>query len=1251
MIQLEVTSASMAYTTNRQPHRSRRFGDFTEGAMQSRCQSFARIDVLDSGRPVLHETGTKKFTSGNIYRLTPVIVSRFAAGAVQAGSPFFFKTASRFQPVARIDEWPRLWIRIRRRPLRLLYSPKMETLARLAARVAAAAVLLTATAVFAQAPRIDSVSPSEAPIAGGMPITLRGANLAGTRFSIDDQEATATSVSAGELRFTAPKHDNGYSILRVTSAAGTATARLLYMPPALKELAAGYITTVAGVGRYWGDYGPAREASVEAGKLAYGPDGALYLPQAAQNRAIRIRPDGILEPFFGMGRQPPSRQLVGNGGPALEAAIGFPRGIAMDNNGDVYLGDTGNSVIWRFEAATGTARLIAGTGAAGYGGDDGPASLAVLNSPCQLAGDGRGTIWFIDANNSRIRRITPDGRIDTIAGTGVSGFSGDDGPAVSAQIFIANGSDDGALAYDPDGFLYLSDQGNSRIRRIDLNTGVIQTFIGPNRNFGANLSQLRTVIVAPGGDVYFSVYGQIFHVTRDGELRERFGVSDGKPPTFDGTPVADARVGSPWGLAVDPQGNLVWSDNVSGRVLRMNRVKGVVETVAGIGPAAYGEDGPALGASPVEHPNAFPDLAVTPAGELLFTGMRLRKLGLDGRLSVVAGAGANFGNVAEGPALETRWQSLGLDFDAQGAMYFATYENVVQVAPGGTLRRFAGTNRGNFGCGLSGDGGPALNAELCQPHDVALDRDGNAYIADTNNNRVRRVDGRTGVIATFAGSGPVNGFERFYRGTTCGDGGPATEACINTPESVAVNSLGEVFIAEAGRIRKVDRSGTISTYYRGSVGYTAHMRFDSLDNLFVPVGYGIVRISPGGTANLVVGQGATGFGGDGGPAAFAALCDTGGGGVGFDAEGNLYFIDGANRRIRAVRYGAVFPPQQTSARIAGGTPQTASIGALYAAPLVVEMRHSAGEPISNIRVDFIAPPQGPSCVFSNGQTSIGILTDRDGRAEAVCVANTTAGAFTVAAKPLGPGPPMTFSLANQAPKLASNSIVNGASFAGGPVAPGEIVTIFGSGLGPQQLAVAAPGSNGGFGTQLGGVRARFNGIDAPLLFARFDQVGAIAPYALDGAALAQVTVEFAGVASNVITVPVAPASPAIFSADSSGRGQGAILNQDGSPNSAANPADRSSIVVLFCTGEGQTDPPGVDGRLANGVYPKPKLPVTATIGGVPAEILYAGAAPTLVAGVLQINVRVPGGIPPGPAPVNVTIGNLGTPSGVTVAIR
>jgi uncharacterized protein (TIGR03437 family) len=316
----------------------------------------------------------------------------------------------------------------------------------------------------------------------------------------------------------------------------------------------------------------------------------------------------------------------------------------------------------------------------------------------------------------------------------------------------------------------------------------------------------------------------------------------------------------------------------------------------------------------------------------------------------------------------------------------------------------------------------------------------------------------------------------------------------------------------------------------------------------------------------VAGNGVCAFSGDGGPAINANATS---GGVGFDAEGNLYFVDPYNRRIRAVRFGAVIFPRNARAEIRGGTPQSASLATRFADPLSVVVLDETGQPAGNVRVDFSVPTSGASCLTP----AASVRTDRNGRAEFVCTANSVPGEFKVTASPLGSNLTLTFSLTNTAPRLTSNSVVNGASFAGGAVAPGEIVTIFGSGVGPQQLTVATAGTNGRFGTQLGVVRVRFNGIDAPILFARFDQVGVIAPYALDGAASAQVTVEIGGVASNAITVPVAAASPAIFSLDSTGRGPGAILNQDNSLNTASNPADRGALVVLFCTGEGQTNPP------------------------------------------------------------------------------
>ena len=367
--------------------------------------------------------------------------------------------------------------------------------------------------------------------------------------------------------------------------------------------------------------------------------------------------------------------------------------------------------------------------------------------------------------------------------------------------FNSGSADYGALAYDPAGFLYLADTGNQRIRRIDLSSGIIDTFIGPNRNFGAGLvGSLKALYVGLEGDLYFGAQGEILRVTRSGQLVERFGVRTGAcVPAFDGTPLTSVCIGNVHGLALDGQGNIVYSDSNTSRIIRLNRATGVQETVGGVGPATFGEDGPALAAASVEHgAGPWPDLAVLPGGEIIFSGSRIRKIGLDGRLSSVAGNGLIAGKAADGiPATSTSWPSLGLELDAQGNLYYATYYNVVKVDSQGILRIVAGQN--DFQCGFSGDGGPARSARLCQPWDVFLDRDGNVFITDTNNNRIRRVDAKTQIITTVAGSGPVNGFENFGHGSYCGDGGPATEACIDTPEGVAVNADGEIFITERNK--------------------------------------------------------------------------------------------------------------------------------------------------------------------------------------------------------------------------------------------------------------------------------------------------------------------------------------------------------------------------------------------------------------------------------------------------------------------
>jgi uncharacterized protein (TIGR03437 family) len=240
----------------------------------------------------------------------------------------------------------------------------------------------------------------------------------------------------------------------------------------------------------------------------------------------------------------------------------------------------------------------------------------------------------------------------------------------------------------------------------------------------------------------------------------------------------------------------------------------------------------------------------------------------------------------------------------------------------------------------------------------------------------------------------------------------------------------------------------------------------------------------------------------------------------------------------------------------------------------------------------------------------------------------------------------------QTPAVSVASVVNLSSFAGGGVSPGEMVTVFGSGIGPLAYYASQLDSSNHVAVTLGGANIYFDGISAPLIYASATEVGAIVPFGISGTTT-QVQALYQGQASASISVPVIPATPAIIPQSAEQGGQGAILNQDGSMNTPSNPADRGSIVVLWATGLGQTSPPGQDGIILSGLpLPVPLLPVSVFIDNQPADVLYAGAAPGMVDGVMQINARIPMAASSRyDAPVVVQAGIYASPPNVWLAIR
>jgi uncharacterized protein (TIGR03437 family) len=464
--------------------------------------------------------------------------------------------------------------------------------------------------------------------------------------------------------------------------------------------------------------------------------------------------------------------------------------------------------------------------------------------------------------------------------------------------------------------------------------------------------------------------------------------------------------------------------------------------------------------------------------------------------------------------------------DAQGNVYVADTGNnrVREISPGGAITTIAGSGTE----GYSGDGGPATNAQLNSPLGLAVDASGNVYIADFNNNAIRKVS--NGSIVTVAGGGG-QGFS--------GDGGPATSAQLNGPVSVAVDTGGNLYIADSNN-------------------------------------YSIRLVSPNGIINTIAGTGSIGYSGDGGPAVNAQLGSPGG--FAIDAAGNLYFTDSqVVRRISGDGTIATIAGNGTGGYSGDGGTAT---GAQFNSPSALALDSN-----SNLYV------------ADAGNNAIRLLHPSYG--------------------------------------LAISSVANGASILPGPIAPGEVVVLFGSGLGPKQITSYQPDSNGQVSTELAGTRVLFNGTPAPILYTWATQVSAVVPFATSGTNV-QVFVQYQGQTSPPVTVPLAPTAPGLFTINASGQGQAAAVNQDGTLNSASKPAPAGSVISLFATGTGQTSP---------------ALPITAMIGGKPATVQSTGGATGGTVGVTQINVTVPSGVPASAAvPVSVQVGGVVSQTGVVIAV-
>ncbi|MBI4461851.1 MAG: IPT/TIG domain-containing protein [Acidobacteria bacterium] len=621
-------------------------------------------------------------------------------------------------------------------------------------------LLLARDSAFAQIPRVDSIEPTQGPIAGATRVTIRGANFTGATITINRTPVTPTVHFDSEIQFVTPSQESGIALIRISKGQDRAFAEFLYVPPRLEQLPPGHITTVAGGRNFFGDGRPATEAMIEtAGTLALDSAGNMYIPEAEQGRIRRVRADGVIETFSGTG----VNGSAGDGGPATEAQFQFPRGVAVDTFGNLFVADQNNFNVRRIDATTGTITTFAGTGSFGFSGDGGLATQAQFRKPNKVVVAQDGVVYILDSVDHRIRRVGLDGIVSTFAGTGTPGFSGDGGPATEAQFFI-NQEDGGGLAVDAAGNLYLADTGNGRVRRIDKNTGIISTVGLAN--------SVRAVTVDSSGSIWFAPNvpegSRIVAVNPSGATLASFGSGDGF--SEDGVPASTAPLGFIEGLQIDGNGNILFTELESSRVRRINVQTGLLETAAGMGPRIINETGPATRAI---LNIAYSDILFLPSGELLVAdsgNALVRKVDPQGNISTFAGNGfIGFGSVNPnlgevGPASEVSIVAQGLELERDGSILI-TAGALLRLDQEGLIRVVAG--RG-VQYGFSGDGGPAVDATFRGLQDVAVDQNGNIYVVDTNNNRIRRIDRETSIITTVAGSGPSVPTEGFGQGSSAG---------------------------------------------------------------------------------------------------------------------------------------------------------------------------------------------------------------------------------------------------------------------------------------------------------------------------------------------------------------------------------------------------------------------------------------------------------------------------------------------------
>jgi sugar lactone lactonase YvrE len=774
----------------------------------------------------------------------------------------------------------------------------------------------------------------------------------------------------------------------------------------------GVITTVAGVGSrgFSGDDGPATAAQLyDPSAIAVDASGNLYIADRSNHRVRKVDTDGVITTVAGTG----SASFGGDRGLATQAQLSFPSDVTIDNAGNLYIADTSNNLI-RKVTSDGTISSVVGIGIGGFSGDGGVATLARISGPSGVTVDDTGNLFITDTNNDRIRKVTLDGLINTVAGVGTYIFAplGDGGPALEGNL-----KEPSRVAVDAFGAIYIADTGNERIRKVSFNTSEPQFPADRDKDYIAdnidncalvrNQDQQNTDSAHPTNS---DAIGDACDTDDDGDgltdAEEEIagtnpllvdtdsdGLSDKKELGLGTDPLVDNDLdGDGFNDGVDLCPTLYDIDQADtdgdgiGNVCDTGIYQMMITTLAGNGSRTrvIGPDGSLATGAELNNPEG---VAVDVHGNVYIADSDnhlIRKVTPDGTITTVAGTGKAGFSGDDGLATQAWLGSpSGVAVDANSNIYIADSSNhrIRKVSADGIITTVAG----NGNAGFSGDGDEAILAELNRPSDIAFDSQGNLYIADTINQRIRKVT-LDGTITTLAGTGS-RGFE--------GDGAAATQAKLYDPSGIALDTVGNLYIADTfnHRIRKVSPDGIISTIAgTGTAGFSGDGAAATQAQLSVPrdievddagriyivdrSNHRIREIAIDGTITTVAGAGDAGFAGDGSVATGAQLnypTD-----IAIDAAGALYISDASNYRIRKVSANLsepIYPLDENQDYIADNVSiDIDGNGNLNGFDLLMIQRHLGG--VSNVSSNILLPTgvggSGPNGALTNQELKAAI---------------------------------------------------------------------------------------------------------------------------------------------------------------------------------------------------------------------------------------------------------------------------------------